>query len=160
MAGDEEVPIFKPPTFDGEKENYPEYMVRLPVFLGTKGLHDAIDPKFKRELPASLQKIDLSTLDGKEMKKAWDKNVKAMGYIANGFRGAFLMNLLSSVMSEDKEYPMEKAYQVMKLFHEECCPNDKLARNELMRELGEVTLGKGEDPKHVTRKIDSLKLKY
>ena len=132
----------------------------MPVFLGMKGLHDIIASSFKKELPASLQGIDLSTSNGQEMKKAWDRNVKVMGYITNGFRGAFLMNLLLSVMSEDKEYPMGKAYHVMELLHEEFCLNDKLARNELMRELSEITLGEDEDPKHVVQKIDSLKLKY
>ena len=73
MDGHGKVSIFKPPSFDCEKESHPEYMIRLPVFLGMKGLHDVIDPNFKRELPVSLQTIDLSTSDGMEMKKAWDK---------------------------------------------------------------------------------------
>ena len=98
-------------VFDGKKENYGKYRLKLKGEFTTKGIQAALGPKFKEALPESKD----ATSQTAKQKETVKSNITGMGLLARTNKSEDLLMNIESTMGgingQNIFFEMAKAQQ-------------------------------------------------
>ena len=130
----------KIPSFDGKKESYSRWLIRVLAFARVKNFAEAL---YGREdaLPSSKDEVlSGSAEDIKKAKEAIRRNAITMSYLTIAFSTNTLLNKITNAGSVN--WPGGLAYELMESLSTEYQPTDDISHAIMLGKLMSMKLGK------------------
>jgi hypothetical protein len=137
------------------------WKIKFSAHLTMLGLKDCLTPEFANELPAKEKDtLDLTSNEGKIWANTVRKNEKMMMQFALSWTKVGQLNKLNRATRADKDWPSQKAHDVMIQLGKEYKSDDMMAKTEMEKAVNKLSLSKKKDPNNLKDELSAIKCRY